>query len=75
MKNTVTITLEDYNVQALKIYLSEKNSSLDEEISKYAEQLYSRVVPQTVRGFIEITAKQQSAGKPKTTPAKPTDKA
>ena len=74
MKNTVTITLEDYKVQALKIYLSEKNSSLDEEISKYAEQLYSRVVPQTVRGFIEMTTKQQNTEKKKTPPAKPTDK-
>ena len=74
MKNTVTITLEDYKVQALKIYLSEKNSSLDEEISKYAEQLYSRVVPQTVRGFIEMTAKQQNTEKKKTAPTKPTDK-
>ena len=74
MKNTVVITLDDYKVQALKMYLSEKNSSLDEEISKYAEQLYSRVVPQTVRSFIEMTAKQQSAGKPKTAPAKSTDK-
>lgn len=56
------------------MYLSKKNSSLDGEISKYAEQLYSRVVPQTVRSFIEMTAKQQSAGKPKTAPAKSTDK-
>ena len=47
------------------MYLSEKNSSLDEEISKYAEQLYSRVAPQTVRGFIEMTAKQQVTEKRK----------
>ena len=47
------------------MYLSEKNSSLDEEISKYAEQLYGKVVPQNVRDFIEMTAKQQSAAKPK----------
>ena len=71
MKNTVTITLDDKKVQALKMYLSEKNSSLDEEISKYAEQLYGKVVPQNVRDFIEMTAKQQSAVKPKTAHTKP----
>lgn len=71
MKNTVTITLDDKKVQALKMYLSEKNSSLDEEISKYAEQLYGKVVPQNVRDFIDMTAKQQSAVKPKTAHAKP----
>lgn len=71
MKNTVTITLDDKKVQALKMYLSEKNSSLDEEISKYAEQLYGKVVPQNVRDYIDMTAKQQSAAKPKTAHTKP----
>ena len=71
VKNTVTITLDDKKVQALKMYLSEKNSSLDEEISKYAEQLYGKVVPQNVRDFIDMTAKQQSAAKPKTAHTKP----
>ena len=71
MKNTVTITLDDKKVQALKMYLSEKHSSLDEEISKYAEQLYGKIVPQNVRDFIDMTAKQQSAVKPKTAHTKP----
>ncbi|MDE6731501.1 MAG: hypothetical protein K2J77_01315 [Oscillospiraceae bacterium] len=53
------------------MYLSEKNSSLDEEISKYAEQLYGKVVPQNVRDYIDMTAKQQSAAKPKTAHTKP----
>ena len=52
MKNIVTISLDDRKVSALKMYLSEKKSSLDEEISKYAEQLYNKVVPQNVRDFI-----------------------
>ncbi len=54
MKNTVVITLDDKKVQALKMYLAEKNSSLDEEISKYAEQLYGKIVPQNVRDFIDM---------------------
>ena len=71
VKNTVTITLDDKKVQALKMYLAEKKTSLDEEISKYAEQLYGKVVPQNVRDFIDMTAKQQSAVKPKTAHTKP----
>lgn len=71
MKNTVTITLDDKKVQALKMYLSEKNSSLDEEISKYAEQLYGKIVPQNVRDFIDMTAKQQKPEKPRNDSAKP----
>ena len=73
MKNTVTITLDDKKVQALKMYLSEKKTSLDEQLSNYAEQLYGKIVPQNVRDFIDMTAKQQSAIRPKTTHAKPTN--
>lgn len=71
MKNIVTISLDDRKVMALKMYLSEKKSSLDEEISKYAEQLYNKVVPQNVRDFIDMEAKQQSEGKLKNVVAKP----
>lgn len=70
MKNTVTITLEDKKVTALKMYLNHKNSSLDEEISKYAEQLYNRIVPQNVRDYIDMEEKEQSAAKPKSVAAK-----
>ncbi len=73
MKNTVTITLDNKKVQALKMYLSEKKTSLDEQLSNYAEQLYGKIVPQNVRDFIEMTEKQQSTIKPKTTHAKPTN--
>ena len=71
MKNIVTILLDDRKVSALKMYLSEKKSSLDEEISKYAEQLYNKVVPQNVRDFIDMEAKQQAETKPKNPSAKP----
>ncbi len=73
MKNTVTITLDDKKVQALKMYLSEKKTSLDEQLSNYAEQLYGKIVPQNVRDFIDMTEKQQSAAKSKNPRAKPTD--
>ena len=73
MKNTVTITLDDEKFRALKMYLSEKKTSLDEQLSNYAEQLYGKSVPQNVRDYIDMTARQQSAIKPKTTHAKPTN--
>lgn len=71
MKNTVVITLDDKKVQALKMYLSEKKTSLDEQLSNYAEQLYGKIVPQNVRDYIAMTAKQQSAAKPKNNSDKP----
>ena len=73
MKNTVTITLDDTKVQALKMYLSEKKTSLDEQLSNYAEQLYGKIVPQNVRDFIEMTSKQKNTVKPKNVVDKPND--
>lgn len=75
MKNTVTIVLEDKKVLALKMYLGQKNSSLEEEVSRFAEQLYVKSVPQNVRDFIDMEAKQQNAAKPKNIIVKPTDNA
>lgn len=71
MKNTVVITLDNEKFRALKMYLSEKKTSLDEQLSNYAEQLYGKIVPQNVRDYIDITARQQSAEKPKKSAAKP----
>lgn len=75
MKNTVTIALEDKKVLALKMYLGQKNSSLEDEMSKYAEQLYIKSVPQNVRDFIDMEAKQQGTAKPKNIVVKPTGSA
>lgn len=74
MKNTVNISLENEKILALKMYLAQKKLSLDDEITKFAEQLYCKVVPQNVRDFIEMTSKQQNEAKPKRTSAKLTDK-
>lgn len=71
MKNTVTITLDDKKFLALKMYLGEKNSSLEDEVSKFAEQLYTKSVPQNVRDFIDMQSKQQNESKQKSIAAKP----
>ena len=60
MKNMINISLDGAKVSALKMYLNIKNSSLDEELSRYAEQLYGKIVPQNVRDFIDMTEKQQT---------------
>ena len=73
MKNTVTITLDGEKFRALKMYLSEKKTSLDEQLSNYAEQLYGKIVPQNVRDYIDMTARQQSTEKPRSSRAKPTN--
>ena len=73
MKNTVNISLENEKILALKMYLAKKNSSLGDEITKFAEQIYGKVVPQNVRDFIEMTAKRQNVAKMKSVSEKPTN--
>ena len=70
MKNTVAITLDDRKIFALKNYLEQKNSSLEDEVSKFAEQLYIKSVPQSVRDFIDMEARYQGDNKPKNPSAK-----
>ncbi len=65
MKNTVTIALDNDKITALKMYLAQKNSTLDVEVTRFAEQLYGKIVPQNVRDFIDMTAKQHGSEKPK----------
>ena len=73
MKNTVNISLENEKFLALKMYLAQKNLSLDDEITRFAEQLYGKVVPQNVRDFIDMTAKRQNVSKQKSVSEKPTN--
>ena len=42
-----------------------KNTSLAQEIDKYAEQLYTKAVPQNVREYIELTSDCRPAKKPR----------
>ena len=44
MKNTVTIALDDAKISALKMYLDMKKTSLDEQITRYAELLYDKIM-------------------------------
>ena len=73
MKNTVNISLDDVKISALRMYLSEKKTSLDEQLTRYAEQLYGKIVQQNVRDFIDMTEKQQDAKRLKTAHTKPTE--
>ena len=71
MKNTITIELDQSKTAALKMYLKQKDSSLEAEISKFVEQLYGKIVPQNVRDFIELSDKQKNIAKPKNAAVKP----
>ena len=69
MKKNIIITMENEKLSALKMYTEQKGSTVEEELTKYTEQMYAKTVPQNVRDFIDMMSKQQPAPKPRNTSA------
>ncbi len=55
MKKTISVSIPEEKLTALRMYMGQKNFSLEDELSKYAEQLYNKHVPQNVREYIAMT--------------------
>ena len=65
MKKSVTICVESEKLTALEMYLGQKNMKLSDELQRFAEQLYTKTVPQNVRDFIEMSATKKPPKKVK----------
>ena len=72
MKKSVTVTISEEKLSAVEMYLSQKNTSLETELTRYAEQLYLKNVPQNVRDFIDMMSEKKPAKKPKSSSASDT---
>lgn len=59
MKRSITVQIPEEKLSAIEMYLEQKNTTLATELDKQVEQIYAKVVPQNVREYIELTAKQQ----------------
>jgi hypothetical protein len=53
-KVSVTIQYNEEKLNALRLFLSQKNLDLDNELSGFIEKLFSRHVPQNVRDYLEL---------------------
>ncbi len=61
MKMTLNISLPPEKIQAINHFLEQKNTTLQAELQKYTEQLYTKIVPQPVKDFIDAKAEQEKA--------------
>ena len=52
-KTSVSVTFDKEKGDALRIYILQKNSSIDVELQKSMEALYTKFVPNIVREFIK----------------------
>lgn len=60
MKNTtIPVNFDEEKLAAARIYLTQKNLSVEEELGKAMEALYQKYVPGNVREFIEMRSRQE----------------
>ncbi|MDR0851761.1 MAG: DUF6103 family protein [Clostridiales Family XIII bacterium] len=53
-KTTVTFTYDEEKMNAVKVFLAQKNSSVEEEGVIFLDALYKKIVPASVREFIDL---------------------
>lgn len=63
MKVVLNIGLQPEKIQAINLFLEQKNTTLQAELQKYTEQLYTKIVPQAVKDFIDAKAELEKAAK------------
>ena len=58
------IDTEQSRIDALKVYLSKKNTSLEQEISRHIDSLYVKTVPAIVREYLKaVSEKDKNEGR------------
>lgn len=73
-KATITISYDEEKLNALKLYLGQKEMQPEDELTKALDVLYSKVVPANVREYIEMStvgnsaSVQKSPRRPKSSP-------
>ena len=50
---TIEFSFDDAKLDAINIFLKDKNAALSEELDRFMDALYKKHVPQSVREFIE----------------------
>ena len=69
---TITITYDEEKLAALRLYLGQKNQTVEEELLAATDSLYTKTVPNNVREFIDLRA-GKTVSEPKKRKAKTSD--
>lgn len=64
-KTSVSIMYDDEKLNAIKMYMSQRDLDFKEELEKYVDSLYAKYVPANVREFIDMKGSQVKPPKPK----------
>lgn len=55
-KMNITVSYEEEKLNALKLYLEQKDTTIEEELTAAADSLYNKTVPTGVHEFISLRA-------------------
>ena len=64
-KTSVSIMYDDEKLNAVKLYMSQRDLDFKEELEKLVDSLYAKYVPANVREFIDMKGLQTKPPKPK----------
>lgn len=64
-KTSVSIMYDDEKLNAVKLYMSQRDLDFKEELEKSVDSLYAKYVPANVREFIDMKGSQVKPPKPK----------
>lgn len=61
----VSIMYDDEKLNAIRLYMSQRDLDFKEELEKSVDSLYAKYVPANVREFIDMKGSQVKPPKPK----------
>ena len=64
-KTSVNIMYEDEKLNAVKMYMEQRDLDFKEELEKSVDSLYAKYVPANVREFIDMKSVLTKPSKPK----------
>lgn len=64
-KTSVSIMYDDEKLNAIKLYMSQRDLDFKSELEKLVDGLYAKYVPANVREFIDMKGLQTKPTKPK----------
>ncbi|WP_370752958.1 DUF6103 family protein [Ruminococcus sp.] len=64
-KTSVSIMYDDEKLNAIRLYMSQRDLDFKEEFEKSVDSLYAKYVPSNVREFIDMKSVLTKPSKPK----------
>ena len=64
-KATITLSYHEEKLTALRLYLGEKGLQVEDELSKALDALYGKIVPQSVRYYLDLREEETNVSPPK----------